>query len=57
MGLVVVQESGVKVVVGPAGSPFMSSLEDVSRVVEACLSADTDLVAGPIGVSVDARRR
>jgi hypothetical protein len=36
--LTLVEEGGVSVVEGPPDAPFMSSVDDANRVIEACLS-------------------
>ena len=38
MELTLASQSGVAFVEGPPGQPFMSSAQDVDRVIEACLS-------------------
>ena len=39
--LIVSEEAGVRFVEGPAGGPFMRSIEDASLVVEACFNGRT----------------
>jgi hypothetical protein len=38
MELTLIDESGVRVVEGVAGEAFMSSVQDIDRVIEACFS-------------------
>lgn len=40
--LTLVEEDGIKVVEGPPDAPFMSSIDDAGRVIEACLSYGAD---------------
>jgi hypothetical protein len=42
VGLTVVEEPGVKFVEGASDEPLLASPDDATRVIEACLSADTD---------------
>jgi hypothetical protein len=36
------EEGGVRVVEGLPGQPFMASVEDARRIIEACLSEEVD---------------
>lgn len=40
--LTVVDEPGVKLVEGHPDAPFLSRPDDAGRIIEACISADTD---------------
>lgn len=42
MELAMVEEGGIRVIEGQPGQHFMSGVEDVSRVLEACLSGAVD---------------
>lgn len=42
MELRVIEENGVSAVEGEAGKPFMSTADDINRVIEACFSNGTD---------------
>jgi hypothetical protein len=44
MELSVVEEDGVRVVEGQPDQPFLSSVEDANRIIEACFADDVDSV-------------
>ena len=37
-----IEESGVRAIEGPPGEPWLATVHDAARVVEACLSSDVD---------------
>jgi hypothetical protein len=44
MELSVVEEDGVRVIEGQPEQPFLSNVEDVNRIIEACFADDVNLV-------------
>ena len=44
MELIAIEEDGVRVLEGQPEQPFLSSVKDMNRIIEACYPADTNLV-------------